>query len=155
MGPHGRPYVVDHHHWARAWLELGHLEAPGTVVADLRHLDIGAFWEQMQALGHVHPYDEHGQRLDIQALPSTVLEMRDDPYRSLAAFARNAGAYRKPGNAYGDFQWAGLLRDNIDGRLDTIGGFALALARAVRLARSRKAKALPGYIGREAPIPDA
>lgn len=147
VGPGGTLFVVDHHHWARAWLELGFRRAPVCVLHDLSKLGPSAFWKRMDALGYVHPYDELGQRLGVKALPATVMGMRDDPYRSLAAFTRMAGAYRKPPNAAGDFGWAGFLRERVEEDMGTIGGFALALSQAIRLARSSAARRLPGYCG--------
>lgn len=147
-GPGGALYIADHHHWARAWLELGWQEAPVAIVDDLSHLPPGKFWKRMSALGHLHPYDEHGEHLSAQDLPPTVMGMRDDPYRSLAAFTRNAGAYRKPGNAYGDFQWAGFFRRHVAEDMESIPGFARAMIQAIQLARSSKARLLPGFVGK-------
>ncbi|SPC20755.1 ParB-like protein [Cupriavidus oxalaticus] len=147
-GPGGSLYIVDHHHWARAWLELGYRKAPVRILRDLSELGPSAFWKRMRELGHIHPYDEHGKLQGHKALPPTVMGMRDDPYRSLAAFARAAGAYRKPGNAYGDFRWAGFLRDRVVQDLHSIAGFGLALSESIKLARSPKARRLPGFCGR-------
>jgi hypothetical protein len=146
-GPGGVLYITDHHHWARAWCELGLRRAPVIVLADLGKLRMDKFWRKMLALGHVHPYDENGKRLGISALPESVSAMRDDPYRSLAAFARQAGAYRKPGNAYGDFSWAAFFRKHVQEDLRSVSGFAWGLSQACRLARGSKARRLPGYIG--------
>ncbi|WP_241754822.1 ParB/Srx family N-terminal domain-containing protein [Cupriavidus basilensis] len=147
LGPNGQLYIIDHHHWARAWLELGKERTPIVVVRDLHKLGKSAFWRRMSELGDVHPYDEQGVHRAISALPPTVEGMIDDPYRSLAAFARNAGGYRKPKCAYADFQWAAFFRKHVKGDLHTIHGFAQALANATRLARSRTARKLPGYLG--------
>ncbi|MFJ1259775.1 ParB-like protein [Cupriavidus sp. CuC1] len=147
LGPNGQLYIIDHHHWARAWLELGKEQTPIVVVRDLHKLGKRAFWQRISELGDVHPYDEHGVRRSISALPPTVEGMIDDPYRSLAAFARNAGGYRKPKCAYADFQWVAFFRKHVKGDLRTIHGFAQALADATRLARSRTARKLPGYLG--------
>lgn len=146
-GPGGSLYIVDHHHWARAWLALGYQWGPVRILHDLSALSPSAFWKRMRRLGHVHPYDEHGKLHGPKALPPTVMGMRDDPYRSLAAFARAAGAYRKPAGAYGDFCWAGFLRDRVRQDLDSIAGFGLALSESIRLARSSKARRLPGFCG--------
>jgi hypothetical protein len=146
-GPGGALYVIDHHHWARAWLDLGYEMAPVRVLHDFSHLGAPAFWKRMRRLGHVHPYDERGKRLGPQALPATVRGMRDDPYRSLAAFAREAGAYRKPGSAYGELCWAGFLRERVEQDLASIAGFGLALTESIRLACSARARRLPGYCG--------
>ncbi|CAG2134207.1 ParB-like protein [Cupriavidus plantarum] len=147
-GPGGGLYIADHHHWARAWLELGWRRAPVSVDLDLSDLDVDAFWKRMDQLGHVHAYDEHGDKLGVDALPPNVLGMRDDAYRSLAAFTRDAGAYRKPGNAYGDFSWAGFLRKYVREDMHSIAGFARALSLSIELARSNKARKLPGFIGK-------
>ncbi|MBF6990335.1 hypothetical protein IPF36_21805 [Cupriavidus sp. IK-TO18] len=146
-GPGGSLYIVDHHHWARAWLELGYQWGPVRILRDLSALSPSAFWKRMRQLNHVHPYDEHGELHGPRALPPTVMGMLDDPYRSLAAFARMAGAYRKPGNAYGDFRWAGFLRERVVQDHDSIAGFGLALAESIRLARSSQARELPGFCG--------
>jgi hypothetical protein len=144
-GPGGTLFIVDHHHWARAWSELGYRRAPVRVLRDLSGLGPSDFWKRMRTLGYVHPYDELGKRLGVKALPATVMGMRDDPYRSLAAFVQQSGAYRKPGNAAGDFRWAAFLRERVEEDMGTIGGFALALSQAIRLARSSAARRLPGY----------
>ncbi|TXI88619.1 MAG: hypothetical protein E6Q40_03440 [Cupriavidus sp.] len=146
-GPGGALYISDHHHWARAWLELGWHRAPVSVDADLSDLDPDSFWQRMAALGHVNVYDEHGKKGDVAQLPPTLMGMRDDPYRSLAAFTRDAGAYRKPGNAYGDFTWTRFLHRHVAEDMHSVAGFARALALSISLARSRKARKLPGYIG--------
>ncbi len=147
VGPGGALYIADHHHWARAWLELGWEQAPVDIIADLSDLSPGKFWKRMRALGHLHPYDEHGEHLTEKELPATVMTMRDDPYRSLAAFTRNAGAYRKPGNAYGDFRWAAFFRRHVEEDMHSIAGFARAMTVAITLARSGKARRLPGFVG--------
>ncbi|MEM5430751.1 ParB/Srx family N-terminal domain-containing protein [Cupriavidus oxalaticus] len=146
-GPGGSLYIVDHHHWARAWMELGYQWGPVRILRDLSALSPSAFWERMRQLNHVHPYDEHGELHGPKALPPTVMGMRDDPYRSLAAFTRMAGAYRKPGNAYGDFRWAGFLRERVVQDLHSIAGFGLALSESIKLARSSEARRLPGFCG--------
>lgn len=146
-GPGGALYIVDDHHWARAWLELGWRHVPVRVMADLRHHSPRAFWKRLRADGHMHPYDEHGRKRGVAAMPATLMGLRDDPYRSLAAFVRYAGAYRKPGNAHGDFTWAALMRRHIGEDLGSTGGFARAMALAIRLARSSKARRLPGWVG--------
>ncbi|WP_420992020.1 ParB-like protein [Cupriavidus sp. 30B13] len=147
MGPEHVAYVVDHHHWVRAWHELGIHAAPVLVLRDLSALAPAAFWQAMLKTHSVHPYDEHGRRLPVSALPERVGDMRDDPYRSLEAFVQLAGGYRKVRQAYPDFRWADFFRRHVGGPLDTVDGFAEALARAVQLARSGKARGLPGYLG--------
>lgn len=147
LGPEHVPFVVDHHHWVRAWHEMGIATVPALVRADLSHLSWRAFWLHMVKHHLVHPYDEHGRRQPLKALPDDIHGMRDDPYRSLEAFVQLAGGYRKVKTAYPDFRWADFFRREIDGPLDSPHTFAVALARGYRLALSPKARRLPGYIG--------
>ena len=110
LGPDHEPHIVDHHHWARACFNLGFSDAPVTVVADLSRLRHERFWQKMQANGWVHPFDGNGKRCQVNDLPLTIGDMIDDPYHILAAFARRAGAYRKPKPACGSFVWFDFLR---------------------------------------------
>lgn len=147
LGPEQTLYVVDHHHWVRAWHEMGIVMVPAIVRADLSHLSPRKFWKHMIDTHMVHPYDEHGKRQPLKELPGDIHGMRDDPYRSLEAFVQLAGGYRKVKAAYPDFRWADFFRKHIDGPLDSHHSFATALARGVRLAMSPAARELPGYIG--------
>jgi hypothetical protein len=149
LGPGDEAYVVDHHHWARAWLDLGYESAPAIVVADWRRLKREEFWEKMGEKGWVHPYDESGKRRGIAELPLTIAELTDDPYHRLAAFARRAGAYRKPKGAYGSFVWSDFLRAHVPLAGDGSGPFSLALLRSIKVARSQLAKRMPGYVGKK------
>lgn len=146
IGPGPAFYVIDHHHWARAWYELGIDSVPAVIKHNWSGMPPDRFWLEMEARHLVHPYDQYGERQGLAALPHSLAEMRDDPYRSLEAFAQLAGGYDKVKQAYPDFRWADFFRRHIDGPLDTVPGFALALARAVKLARSSKARGLPGHV---------
>lgn len=147
IGPEQALYVVDHHHWVRAWHDLGLTHVPGLVRTDLSDMDAPAFWRHMVAEKMVHPYDEHGKRRPLTELPAGIHDMRDDPYRSLEAFVQLAGGYRKVKTAYMDFRWADFFRHHVAGPFDTQHQFAMALAQAFRLAHSAGARGLPGYIG--------
>jgi Uncharacterized protein conserved in bacteria len=147
IGPEQALYVVDHHHWVRAWHDLGLTHVPGLVRADLSDMNVPAFWRHMVAEHMVHPYDEHGRRRPLTELPGGIHDMRDDPYRSLEAFVQLAGGYRKVKTAYMDFRWADYFRRHVAGPFDTTHHFAIALAQAFRLAHAAGARGLPGYIG--------
>ena len=148
IGPEQVPYVVDHHHWVRAWHDLGLTHVPAIVRRDLSRLGARAFWKWMVAKHMVHPYDEQGQRRPLSDLPVSIHDMRDDPYRSLEAFVQLAGGYRKVREAYPDFKWADFFRQHIGGPLDTPEAFAAAMVRAFHLAQGAMARDLPGYIGK-------
>lgn len=96
IGPDNEPYVLDHHHWALAWQLAGHTTAPVRIVADYSGVTGEEFWSTLVARRLVHPFGVDGTRQPVAALPPGLRELKDDIYQSIAAFARRAGAYRKP-----------------------------------------------------------
>jgi hypothetical protein len=138
-------HIVDHHHWTRAWIELGIEAAPIHVKADFSDLDKVAFLSSMIDRGWIHPYDERGEKVPNDSLPRAVADMPDDPYQSLAAFLRGAGVFENPGEFNAKFAWADYLRKYVTGNATTMEGFAVMLAMAFRIAHTEEARSLPGY----------
>ncbi|MFP4893246.1 ParB/Srx family N-terminal domain-containing protein [Paraburkholderia sp. EG304] len=103
LGPGRSFFIVDHHHWARAWRSMGIDNVPVRVVADFAALETDESWEHVRQRHWLHPFDDRGLRRAIGEMPMSLSAMMDDPYQSLAAFARRAGAYRKPKRAYESF----------------------------------------------------
>jgi hypothetical protein len=146
-GPASRFHIIDHHHWARAWLELGMMQAPVKIVADFTALDERAFIVEMRRRGWFHPYDQYGKEVSLGDIPTNLWDMPDDPYQSLAAFVRSAGVYVNPGEINAKFAWADFLRIRVPANASTIEGFADMLATALRMSRMPQASTLPGFAG--------
>jgi len=146
VGPGGHPYLIDNHHLARALYDAGVKNVLTLVVADLRKLDLDAFWFVMENRGWVHPYDERGRRLSHEALASTVKGLRDDVFRSLAGELRRAGGYPKDTIPFAEFLWADFLRRRLK-RKRVEKDFPRALKEALKLAHSPVADYLPGWCG--------
>jgi hypothetical protein len=145
LGPDGKSYLIDHHHLARALWDDDYEHAWGETVADLSRLEGAAFWREMAKHLWVYPHDAHGIIRPCTELPSHVSKLVDDPYRSLAAYARNAGAYAKSTTPFTEFAWANFFRARITiAKTDT--GFDEAVRKAVELAHGPSAAALPGYL---------
>ena len=98
-GLKGEPYLIDHHHLARALYEEGLKSVFVTVIADLSRLPADHFWNMMDFHGWTHPYDSKGRRRPYSELPKTIKAMEDDPYRSLAGELRAMGGFAKDFNA--------------------------------------------------------
>ncbi len=78
------------------------------------------------------------------ALPKHIDQLRDDPYRSLAGYVRNAGGYEKTPTAFAEFLWADFFRPRV--RIGpTRADFEVAVKKALTLAGSKEASKLPGY----------
>lgn len=147
IGPGGIPYLLDHHHLARA------LQLSGTrpalyaeVKENWSHLSEKEFWAKMNDSHWLYLYDETGRGpLDATALPHSIDALRDDPYRSLAWMVRTGGGYRETPDLFADFAWANFFRGRIPLDKQT-NGLEEAVKTALPLAHSREARSLPGYV---------
>lgn len=146
LGPKGRRYLIDNHHLAVA-LRRAKVEAVlVNVVADLSGLSRTSFWVFLDNRGWCHPYDEAGRRRDFDDIPTSLDELKDDPYRSLAGDLRHAGGYAKDMAPFAEFLWADFLRRRIKAK--TIAkDYDGALARSLKLAALEDAAFLPGWCG--------
>jgi hypothetical protein len=146
LGPQGAPYVTDHHHIVAALHALGVAAVPVVLQEDLSSLTVQQFWLTMENRRWAYPYDARGQRVRFTDLPRHVWDLPNDEYRSLAAFARNAGAFEKTSVPLEEFRWADLFRSTLPLPSDD-EAFARALRDAIELARSVAAIGLPGFLG--------
>ena len=146
LGPKGRHYLIDHHHLARALEDEGVRDVLVNIVADLSSLAREEFWIFLDNRDWCHPYDADGHRRDFDAIPSTVAEMQDDPFRSLAGELRRAGGYAKDETPFSEFIWADFLRRRLK-RKAVEKDFQTALGKALTLAKARDADYLPGWCG--------
>ena len=143
-GLKGRPYVLDHHHLARALHDEGVAEVAINVLADLSHLAKAEFWSFCDNRGWCHPYDADGKRCDFDDIPKAIEDLADDPFRSLAGELRRAGGFSKETTPFSEFMWADFLRRRI-GRKAVDADFEAALAEALKLSKTPDAQHLPGW----------
>jgi hypothetical protein len=146
LGPDQRHYVVDHHHLARALHEEGVEDIIVTVIADLTMVDRDAFWGVLDNHKWVYPYDAKGQRQHFRDIPKTVVELKDDPFRSLAGELRRVGGFAKDTTPFSEFLWADFLRRRLS-RKSVEADFDKAIEKALALAKSKDAVYLPGWCG--------
>ena len=146
LGPKERSYIIDHHHLSLALLKEGVRDIATTVVADLRRLSSDAFFIYLDNRGWMHPYDADGRRRDFDDLPKRVVDLADDPFRSLAGELRRRGGFAKDTTPFSEFLWADFLRRRLS-RKQVQKDFATALAQAMKLAKSEEANFLPGWSG--------
>lgn len=151
LGPKQRPYVVDHHHLARALHDEGVKEVAIMVSSDLSELDRDAFWTVMDNRNWMHPYDAEGVRRPYRDIPKSVSDLIDDPFRSLAGELRRAGGFAKDTTPFSEFLWADFLRRRLKRKV-LEHDFDHAIEMALELAKSQAAGYLPGWCG---PDPEA
>lgn len=148
IGPSSRLYLTDHHHLALALQQEGITHVLSTVLADLSHLPKKQFWTVMERFGWAHPFDADGKRQDASALPRSLLDLVDDPYRSLAGEVRRRGGYAKSPQPFTEFLWADHFRARLT-RKRIHRDFDEAVAEAAACARQPEARYLPGWCGPE------
>ncbi|CAN5640855.1 ParB-like protein [soil metagenome] len=115
IGPKGVPYIVDHHHLAKALQESKVRDSlPAQVLANYSNLDTEAFWKKMREQKWVYPYQRGAGPLSVATLPETLTQMTDDPYRSLVWAARHEGEEGdRDETPFADFKWADYFRGRI------------------------------------------
>jgi hypothetical protein len=148
IGPKGRPYIVDHHHFARALLAEKAGCVAVYVLADLSDLPKPEFWTFLDNSAWCHAYNETGRRCELDDIPKNLADLTDDPYRSLGGALIRAGACAKSDKPFSEFLWADFLRRRIETKL-VKQHFDAALRSAIEIARSEKAQSLPGWCGPE------
>src|SRR4030081_2362863 len=132
LGPDKRHYVVDHHHLARALHDEGVKDILVTVIADLTMVDRDAFWGVLDHRRWVYPYDAKRTPHHFTEAPKTVVDLKDDPFRSLAGELRRAGGYAKNTTPFREFLWSDFLRRKIS-RKSVEADFAKAVEKALAL----------------------
>jgi hypothetical protein len=148
-GPEGQLFVTDHHHGARAWLLAGYSSGACRIDSDPSTTDPEKFWARLQELKKVHLADKDGAVITPDALPKSLEQLPDDPYRTLAWMVRKENGFCRAlakQKEFVEFDWADALR----GKLRAEGGAAAPeqmLAAALAFAKSPEAKGLPGYVG--------
>ena len=150
LGPKHRHYVIDHHHLARALHDEKVRDVAVTVISNLSKLEPDAFWVVMDNRNWMHPFDAAGERRHYKDLPKSVIDLVDDPFRSLAGELRRAAGFAKDTTPYSEFLWADFLRRRIKRKLVETD-FDRSLDRALQLAKSMDADYLPGWCG---PVPE-
>ena len=136
---------VQSHHLTLALYDEGVRDIPVSVVANMSEFSFGEFWTTLESRSWTHPFDDEGRRHLYDDMPTSVDDLIDDPFRSLAGAVKRAGGYAKDRSPFSEFRWADFLRCHIAREL-VERNFGRALALAMNLAQSTAAAALPGWL---------
>ena len=150
-GPGGMLFIVDHHHGADAWRLAGHPMALCQIVAGPFFGTEAAFWQGLADDRLVRLADADGRPVTPGQLPISLEQMPDDPYRSLAWRLRKAGGFCRSEmdqKEFAEFIWADWMRGQPTLPAAQVHASGASMVeKALALARSPAAKALPGYVG--------
>ncbi|MNL22221.1 putative ParB-like nuclease [compost metagenome] len=145
-GPNQDLYMIDHHHMSRALFDSDHRKIYVQIVRDWSDLSATDFWERMDKEGFAYLQDSEGNRITPAELPTNITDLKNDPFRSLAYFARKQGAYEKSIIPFAEFKWAEFYRTYFSER-DLEKDWSKTLAKALELSFTQEAAQLPGYKG--------
>ena len=146
VGPKGRLYIVDHHHFTKALLDEQIPLVGVYVLADLERLGKEEFWTFLDNSDWCHAYDAEGERRPLADIPKSLAGLTDDPFRSLVGELIRAGGCAKTSTPFSEFLWADFFRRRIKRKL-LEKDFGTALVKALDLSKSLDAKSLPGWSG--------
>ena len=148
-GSSGDLWMVDRHHRLRALLEIDpQATTPGYLIADQVGTDLQDVLAFLQGQGWLYLYDGRGCGPRAAAdLPPSLLELEDDPYRSLVWKLKKEGFIKPQAQIpYHEFRWGAWLRSRplppfSSRRLDP------ALVPSRKLVCSQAASHLAGWKG--------
>lgn len=101
--------------------------------------------EWLERNGYTQLYSiSEGRTLRFDELPRNVVNLPDEPYRSLAWTVRKTGGYEKVETDYAEFEWGKFLRTKIPPER-LAADFRAATLEALAYAHSDEAKNLPGF----------
>jgi hypothetical protein len=117
------------------------------IIADYSDHSMTEFWDKLVREKMVWLYDESGTGPQSPLhLPTSLSELVDDPYRTLAEDAQDRGANKKLDVLFQEFYWANFYRTRIE-KTKVLENYDAALEDALTLAKSPAASELPGFIG--------
>ncbi|WP_081722095.1 ParB-like protein [Geminisphaera colitermitum] len=150
IGPGGAAWMVDGHHTLRGLLDadVEDKTAYGRIISNWSDLPVSEFWRRMRANNYVYLKLPGGRATIPPArLPASLLQMVDDPHRSLAWAVGKAGGYEVQDDVfYQKFQWSEFFRLRVEWDDSSKKDFARAVTEATVLARTRAAARLPGWL---------
>lgn len=145
----GKLWMIDRHHRLRALLELQpEARAFGYVIEECSAEDPEETLRLLTQRGWLYLYNGRGHGpLPAKQLPKSLLELEDDPYRSLAWKLKQEGLVRhEPLIPYHEFRWGAWLRSRALPPFSS-RNLDAALPAARGLVQSHSASHLAGWIG--------
>ena len=109
------------------------------------------FWPRLVDLKKVHLKDKDGIVIAPDALPRSLEQLPDDPYRTLAWMVRKKGGFCRgimDQREFAEFIWADFMRGRAEFPATQVAAAPDKLLKlALKLAKSPAAEAMPGYVG--------
>ena len=108
-----------------------------TVIANLSVLDPDAFWTVMDNRSWMHPFDAEGERRHYKDIPKRMMNLVDDPFRSLCGRIAPRRRVRQGHYAVFRIPVGGFLAPAYEAKA-VKRDFDQAMEKALQLAKTRK-----------------
>jgi hypothetical protein len=140
-------YLIDRHHLCSACILINIKKVKIIITADFSDTKSDyEFWACMQENKYVLLQDSYGKSITHDMLPKTLVNLSNDPYRSLAGLVRSNGTIKKVKIPFSEFTWVNFFRKHFDEKA-VEEMLHSNIKNAIHLAQSTIAKDIPGYIG--------
>lgn len=153
IGPDGLFYITDRHHTSysilNSKLNNKYKKLYIKVIKNWSNLSYQEFSKKMTTHNYAWLRDENHNLRNFEDLPKHINNLGDDPYRSLAWLVRENGGFKKAGVSFQEFYWGMFFKlQGIKLKSSSESAVKAVLNQALRLAHSKKASHLPGYISK-------
>lgn len=152
IGPDEKLYLVDKHHMALALIISGvpprkkYLKVK--VLSSWLGRSMSDFNSMLVKNNYVYLKENNSEKMkNVEDLPETLIELEDDPYRSLSWLVRESGGYHKVDVNFLEFMWgAYFYKHGVKLMSDNIESLKTALDKAMLLTDCDKSNNLPGCL---------
>lgn len=159
LGPDGNRYIIDRHHFLRAFYEYRDKMAAKLNV-NLDELNVR--FQEVEVFGDTKPQDmsqaqfekmmekkklvflDHAE-MKMKDLPQTIGNLEEDYFRGLAWVVVKSGAIDKTDVPFQEFYWADFFKENLQFKREKFS--SKKIKKAIELALSGKATGLSGFRG--------
>ena len=153
IGPDGLYYITDRHHTSysilNSNLNRNYKKLYIKVIKNWSKLSYKEFSKKMTAHNYAWLRDENHNLRDFEDLPKHINNLGDDPYRSLAWLVRKNGGFIKVGVNFQEFYWGIFFKlQGIKIKSSSEPDVKAVLKQALKLAHSKEASHLPGFISK-------
>ncbi|OUR99785.1 hypothetical protein A9Q84_01795 [Halobacteriovorax marinus] len=147
LGPDRMYWLLDRHHTSYSILKSDipqlHKGLYVELLADWSHLNFNDFKERMISKKYVYLLGVDFEEGDFFDLPKSLVELNDNPFRSLAYYARKKGCFAKVKVPFLEFLWGQFFYD-LGVEIEN-GNFEAPIKKALKLCHQSSASKLPGY----------
>ncbi|WP_372652196.1 ParB-like protein [Halobacteriovorax sp.] len=152
IGPDNKYWIIDRHHLSYSILKS---KIPNKkqglfikVIFDWSSYSWSYFKERMNDKSFLYLKDDKFKPITFEELPLSIGKLRDNPYRSLAYFAREKNCFNKVNVPFLEFTWGEYFYKKGISISDKIN-YKKPIKQALKLCKHDSARHLPGFISRK------